>query len=156
MSMVVLQTLNQRPGNQQRMQSPVQGNVIGQMSNQMGGQMGTMGGPMGGQMNSTMGGPMQPQMGMGGPMGGPMGPMGGQMGPMGPMPGQMGSPISGQMGHMPQRKWWYINVVSDETPQVKVTECQIQLLDEQSNGSIESDDYLIEYLIESFRYSCTW
>ncbi|KAG8332151.1 mediator complex subunit Med15 [Homalodisca vitripennis] len=104
MSMVVLQTLNQRPGNQQRMQSPVQGNVIGQMSNQMGGQMGTMGGPMGGQMNSTMGGPMQPQMGMGGPMGGPMGPMGGQMGPMGPMPGQMGSPISGQMGHMPQRK----------------------------------------------------
>lgn len=66
--------------------------------------MGSMGGPMGGQMNNSIGGPMQSQMGMGGPMGGPLGPMGGQMGPMGPMPGQMGSPISGQMGHMGQRK----------------------------------------------------
>ncbi|XP_075211650.1 mediator complex subunit 15 isoform X2 [Lycorma delicatula] len=127
----LLQTLNQRPILQQKLQpgsvpmGPMSGQIagpMGQINNPMGGPMGgPMTGPMVGQMGGPISGPMGGQMGaqmgsqMGAQMGGPMGGMGAPLpgpmpsqmgGPMGsPISGQMvGGPIGGQMGHMQQRK----------------------------------------------------
>ncbi|XP_022191937.2 mediator of RNA polymerase II transcription subunit 15 [Nilaparvata lugens] len=116
----LLQTLNQRPILQQKLQTGMNTMPMGPMSNQMGGPMGpmnpnAMGGPMPGPMVGQMGpmaGPMGNQMGaqMAGQMNAQMSAqMAGQMAGLGPMgspisAAQMGGPMPGQMGHLQQRK----------------------------------------------------